>query len=99
MQHKTDELYQCIPKTLEIAFLPSNEISQIGYDDQSTNSSDKDHIKEKFFPGIYLASTPARFVRPVKNLEFGGIEFIGPLEQVNLSISCLEEDLRTDSTH
>jgi len=38
-------------------------------------------------------------VRPVKNLEHGGIEFIGPLEQVNLSIAVQEEDLRTDSTH
>jgi DNA-directed RNA polymerase I subunit RPA2 len=48
---------------------------------------------------VFLASTPSRFVRPVKNLDCGGIEFIGPLEQVNLSIACLEEDLRTDSTH
>ena len=55
--------------------------------------------KEKFFPGVFLATTPARFVRPVKNLEIDGIEFIGPLEQVNMSIACLEEDLRSDSTH
>ena len=46
-----------------------------------------------------MASTPSRFVRPVRNLELGGIEFIGPLEQVNMSIACLKEDLRTDTTH
>jgi hypothetical protein len=45
----------------------------------STNNSDQD-VKEKFFPGIFLATQPARFVRPVQNLEHGGIEFIGPLE-------------------
>jgi DNA-directed RNA polymerase I subunit RPA2 len=96
-QNKTDERYSCVPKTMEIAYLPPSDnsaTSNEGSDD--TNDSD---TKEKFFPGIFLATTPSRFVRPVKNLESGGIEFIGPLEQVNLSIACLEEDLRTDSTH
>lgn len=64
-----------VPRTLEIAFLPPAE------------KIDEDKVKDKFFPGIFLSSQPARFVRPVKNLEHGGIEFIGPLEQVNLSIA------------
>jgi DNA-directed RNA polymerase I subunit RPA2 len=46
-----------------------------------------------------MASSIARFVRPVRNLEVGGTEWIGPLEQVNLSIACLEEDIRKDTTH
>jgi len=76
--------------------LPPSESSTTSNEDSgSTEDSDN---KEKFFPGVFLASTPGRFVRPVKSLD-GGIEFIGPLEQVNLSIACLEEDLRTDSTH
>jgi DNA-directed RNA polymerase I subunit RPA2 len=90
-----------VPKTLEIAFLPSSDNSNSGpnEDTQSTSDSSGHDFKEKFFPGIFLASSPARFVRPVQNLEHGGIEFVGPLEQVNLSIACLEEDLRSDSTH
>jgi hypothetical protein len=43
-------------------------------------TAEDDYTKEKFYPGIFLATTPARFVRPVQNLEHGGIEFIGPLE-------------------
>ena len=84
MQHKTDDLYSCVPKTLEIAYLPSSQ-SQKGIEEESTEDDD---FKEKFFTGIFLATCPSRFVRPVRNLEHGGIEFIGPLEQVNLSIAC-----------
>ena len=102
MENRTDELYSCVPKSLEIAFLPSNEINNKDIDSSNkstSDSSDGQTFKEKFFPGISMASTPARFIRPVKNLELGGVEFIGPLEQVNMSIACLEEDLRTDTTH
>jgi len=89
-----------VPKTLEIAFLPPNEKKESKNEDTATSSgSEENEMKEKFWPGIFLSSTPARFVRPVRNLEHGGIEFIGPLEQVNLSIGCLEEDLRKDTTH
>lgn len=42
--------------------------------------SSKSEQKNKFFPGIFLASTVARFMRPVINLEVGGTEWIGPLE-------------------
>jgi len=114
-QHKTDELYECVPQSLEIAFLPSSEVLELELqalaksdaemrpaDDRASEDAggrEEGQLKEKFYPGIFLATTPARFVRPVMNLEFGGIEFIGPLEQVNLSIACLEEDLRSDSTH
>jgi len=38
-------------------------------------------------------------VRPVKNLVHGGIEWIGPLEQITMNIATLREDLRADMTH
>ena len=52
-----------------------------------------------FFPGVFMSSQVSRFVRPVQNLTIGGVEWIGPLEQVNLSIATLEEDIRPDTTH
>ena len=75
-------MVRSVPKTLEIAYLPPT--TQV--DDVPTNpevdeaSSAKKSQKNKFFPGIFLASTIARFVRPVRNLEVGGTEWIGPLE-------------------
>jgi len=63
---------------MDIAYLPPTDFSAVsneGSDD--TNDSDN---KEKFFPGVFIACNPGRFVRPVKNLECGGVEFIGPLE-------------------
>jgi len=58
-------------------------------------------IKEKnyYFPGIFMSSQVSRFVRPVQNLTEGNIEWIGPLEQIALSIAALEEDIRPDTTH
>ena len=90
-QYQSKKLEGCVPKTLEIAYLlPSTVIKQ---------GNETIVVTNKFFPGIFLSSQPSRFVRPVKNLVHGGIEFIGPLEQVNLSIAVQEEDLRSDSTH
>ncbi|XP_010460771.1 PREDICTED: DNA-directed RNA polymerase I subunit 2 isoform X1 [Camelina sativa] len=42
------------------------------------------------YPGLYLASCPARFIRPVKNISIPSenIELIGPFEQVYMEISC-----------
>mmetsp|Transcript_19570 Transcript_19570/g.16723 ORF Transcript_19570/g.16723 Transcript_19570/m.16723 type:complete len:99 (+) Transcript_19570:413-709(+) len=51
------------------------------------------------FPGVFLFSTEARFMRPVKNLSLNKIEYIGPLEQIYLSIACIEDDIRVDTTH
>lgn len=77
-------MFESVPKTLEVAYLPPTFDSA---DEDTTNpetneeSSKKGQSqKNKFFPGIFLASTIARFVRPVKNLEVGGTEWIGPLE-------------------
>ena len=46
-----------------------------------------------------MSSQVSRFVRPVQNLTNGGVEWIGPLEQIALSIATLEEDIRPDTTH
>ncbi|BAT89332.1 hypothetical protein LR48_Vigan02g260500 [Vigna angularis] len=47
------------------------------------------------YPGLYLFTSPARFVRPVKNISIPpngseNIEFIGPFEQVFMEIRCLD---------
>jgi hypothetical protein len=36
------------------------------------------------FPGVFIATTPARMIRPVLQLSSGKVEMIGPLEQVSL---------------
>lgn len=97
--HQTDDLKSTVPKTLEVAYLPPAVEVEDDNNPESSTHSNKQMTKHKFFPGIFLAASPARFVRPVMNLEIGGIEWIGPLEQVNMSIACLEEDIRTDTTH
>lgn len=56
-------------------------------------------MRNRTFPGVYISTNIARFSRPVMNLEAGGVEWIGPLEQLELSIAVLEEDIRTDTTH
>ena len=42
------------------------------------------------FPGLYLFSSAARMVRPVIQLFEKNIEYIGTLEQMFLSVSCLD---------
>jgi hypothetical protein len=37
---KEEELYSCVPKTLEIAFLPPNAIGPLADADSTTSSSD-----------------------------------------------------------
>ncbi|KAK3006318.1 hypothetical protein RJ639_015927 [Escallonia herrerae] len=45
------------------------------------------------YPGLYMFTSPSRFIRPVKNLtppdgKGNDIELIGPFEQVYMEISC-----------
>ncbi|QCD85657.1 DNA-directed RNA polymerase I subunit RPA2 [Vigna unguiculata] len=47
------------------------------------------------YPGLYLSTSPSRFVRPVKNISIPSngnenIELIGPFEQVFMEIRCLD---------
>ncbi|KCV69185.1 DNA-directed RNA polymerase I subunit RPA2 [Fonticula alba] len=45
------------------------------------------------FPGLYLFSTPARFMRPVRHLGTNTVELIGSLEQVFMNIACVNSDI------
>lgn len=49
------------------------------------------------FSGIFLFTSPGRFIRPVMNLQTRHIEWIGPLEQVYMEIACLKDDIRHTS--
>lgn len=98
-QDTTNELFRSVPMTLEIAYLPPG--STTGPPKNASNPEEAGLVREKnyYFPGVFLSSQVSRFVRPVQNLIEGAIEWIGPLEQVALSIATLEEDIRPDTTH
>jgi len=52
------------------------------------------------YPGVYMASAPARMVRPVKYLALEKEDFVGTHEQPYMSIACLESELIDgQSTH
>ena len=78
-QDTSDELLASVPQTIEIAYLPPG--STTGLSKQAT-SDNQELIKEKnyYFPGVFMSSQVARFVRPVQNLTVGAVEWIGPLE-------------------
>jgi len=80
-------------KVMQLPDKPVPEKMEIGYIPPSP------FIKGTQFPGIFLFTIEARFMRPVKNLKLNKLEYIGPLEQIYLSIACVEEDIRNDTTH
>ncbi|CAG8483343.1 4694_t:CDS:10 [Diversispora eburnea] len=45
------------------------------------------------YPGIYIFSTSARMMRPVKYLANGKTDMVGSFEQVYMNIACLPEDI------
>ncbi|KAJ2315227.1 hypothetical protein IWW52_000373 [Coemansia sp. RSA 2704] len=49
-------------------------------------------------PGMFLFTTPARFVRPVTHLGTQSTDLVGSFEQVYMEIACLDEDVRPGST-
>jgi DNA-directed RNA polymerase I subunit RPA2 len=52
------------------------------------------------YPGIYLASEPARMIRPVKYLPLEKEDFVGPLEQPFMSIAVTDPEIVSgESTH
>lgn len=52
------------------------------------------------YPGVYLSSTPARMVRPVKYLPLDKEDMVGPAEQPFMSIACTEPEITSgESTH
>jgi len=72
-----------IPESLEIALLEDSEVEDLNV----------------LFPGVFLATNEARFLRPVKNLRLNKIEWISPFEQIHLSIACTENDIRDDTDY
>jgi len=46
----------------------------------------------KLFPGLFLFLAPGRLTRPVRSLETQQVEWIGPLEQLFMSISALRSE-------
>ncbi|KID70329.1 DNA-directed RNA polymerase I subunit RPA2 [Metarhizium brunneum] len=52
------------------------------------------------YPGVYITSTPARMVRPVKYLPLQKEDFVGPYEQPYMSIAVLPQEIESGvSTH
>lgn len=51
------------------------------------------------YPGLYLFSTQARMTRPVIHLATEKEDWVGPFEQVYMSIAVKTEELISDSTH
>ena len=52
------------------------------------------------YPGIYMASTPSRMVRPTKYLPLQKTDYVGPYEQPYMSIACVPEEIESGrSTH
>ena len=64
-------MFAVVPQTLEIAYLAPGRHSK---------DADNPEVKNYYYPGVFLSSQVARFVRPVQNLQLGEIEWIGPLE-------------------
>ena len=51
------------------------------------------------YPGLYLFSTRARMMRPVKYIANGRNDQIGSFEQVYMDIACTSEEIENVSTH
>ncbi|KAL0092040.1 hypothetical protein J3Q64DRAFT_1674279 [Phycomyces blakesleeanus] len=45
------------------------------------------------YPGLYIFSTPARMMRPVKFLANGKTDMIGTFEQVYMDIACMDDEV------
>ncbi|GMI24739.1 hypothetical protein TeGR_g9753 [Tetraparma gracilis] len=50
------------------------------------------------FPGLFLSTGMSRTIRPVKHIESGKVEYIGPMEQPFMDIACLPDDVRAGVT-
>jgi len=52
------------------------------------------------YPGVYMSSSPARMIRPVKYLPLDKEDYVGPLEQPFMSIAVTEPEISSgESTH
>jgi DNA-directed RNA polymerase I subunit RPA2 len=51
------------------------------------------------YPGLYLFATRARMTRPVKHIATGKEDWLGPFEQVYMSVAVKQEEILQESTH
>ena len=65
--------------------------------DGGDDSGDEEQLRGPF-PGLFLAAAAARMIRPVKQLETGKVELIGPMAQVFMDIAVLPADVREGVT-
>lgn len=56
-------------------------------------------IKNGQFPGLYLFTTPARMMRPVRNLATNTTEMIGSFEQVYMDIAVDPNEVHQGVSH
>lgn len=45
------------------------------------------------YPGLFIFTTASRMMRPVKNLAFKRIEYIGTFEQIYMNVAVVEDEL------
>lgn len=50
------------------------------------------------YPGVYMAATPARMVRPTKYLPLQKEDFVGPYEQPYMSIAVVDQEIESGRT-
>ncbi|KAK5119227.1 DNA-directed RNA polymerase I subunit RPA2 [Meristemomyces frigidus] len=64
---------------------------EVGYIPESTGGQ---------YPGVYMFSSPARMIRPVKYLPLDKVDHVGSFEQPFMSIACTDPEIASgDSTH
>lgn len=81
-------------RSSSVASAASADVAMDGEDD---DEEDVEQLRGPF-PGLFLASAPARMIRPVKQLRSGKVEYVGPMEQVFMDIAVMPADLRAGIT-
>ena len=88
-----------VPPAMEVAFVPPPSHSS-AYDISCEEGSGQSSLESKgddslmgTFPGLFLFSQPARFVRPVRQLWSGRVELVGSMEQVYMEVACTADDV------
>jgi DNA-directed RNA polymerase I subunit RPA2 len=95
-----------VPALLEVAYVPPLETTL--FDAQGTDDTEGLGC-HSMYPGLFLFSTPARFMRPVLQVDgahLGGgvvahgnrVEYIGSLEQVSLHIAVTKQDYAAETS-
>ena len=51
------------------------------------------------YPGLYLYTDVARFIRPVLHIASNLTEYIAPFEQIYMNIACTKDDIKKETTH